>query len=356
MSLLNRFQIRLGTVGDAYTCQRLTRQFRSEFPFVTLASLRETAARGSLHIALLDGEPVGFVSYRKCRDGWQTVYELCVKREVHGLGIGRALLYSVPCPIRLKTTVDNTRANKFYANAGMKLVETVQGKKRPLNIYHMRVLSILCMGKNASIPALARASSMAYGTRHDHKPHDWPFMLDIRWDKYDWTDYMHKVCTYHPVQAMVADYECPTQTRRLYHQIKDLRAAGVLRIMVCPKFDGATRIIPNDCVVAVSVPSGYAGFLPQDLCEYSGWRLHLLGGSAPDVYALIPKLVGVGATVISLDGSSHESAAKKGTHYEGGRWVNRGDKADRDHTIVISGRNIAREMAVATQFMQPGLL
>lgn len=357
MTLLKHFRIRYGTSEDAPFCQKLTRQFRNELPFVTLVSLREAAARRNLLIAEMDGETVGFVSYRACRDGWQTVYELCVHRDYHQSGIGRALLYAVPAPIRLKCTQDNTRANRFYLNAGMKLAGVDNGKKRPLNIYHLRILSILCMGKKKEIPEIARRSGMAYGTRHDHKPHDWPFMVDIRWDKYDWQDYMHKICTWRPVQAMVADYESPSQRRVLYQQIKDLHAAGVLRVKVCPKFDGAVAHIPSWCVIAVSVPSQYAGFLPQDLGEYRGRKLHLLGGSAPDVYELIPKLRGVDATVISMDGNSHESASKKGSHYEGGRWVNNHrEKVDIAHTMVVSARNLANNLSAAQDVEQRLLL
>lgn len=362
MSLLNRFAIRLGTVDDAYLCQRMTRQFRTEFPFVTLVSLREAAQRGSLHIAMLDGEIVGFVSYRACRDGWQTIYELCVKREVHGLGIGRALLYSVPAPIRLKTTVDNTRANKFYTNAGMKLVETYQPKgtdskgnpKRPLNVYHLRILSILVQGNNEEMPRVARESGMAYGTRHIEKPRDWPFMVDIAWRKYDWSDYLDKVKTWQPVQAMVADYEDPTNRDAMLKQVDDLRAAGVLRVMVCPKFIGSVAHIPSWCIVAVSVPSEYAGFVPP-LSELTGRRIHLLGGSPVKQREWLTRLNAVGR-VISLDGNAHTGAAAKGVYWLNGKWQTDKEAFNLYALAVLSGRNIVSMMSEVTQFIQPGLL
>lgn len=354
MTLLNRFYIRLGTPEDAPYCQRLTRQFRTEFPFVTLVSLREAAARGSLHIAILDNEIVGFVSYRACRDGWQTIYELCVKREHHGLGIGRALLYSVPCPVRLKTTVDNTRANKFYVNAGMKLVETVQGKKRPLNVYHLRLLSILVQGNNEEMPRVARESGMAYGTRHIEKPRDWPFMVDIAWRKYDWSDYLDKVKAWRPVQAMVADYEDPTNRDMMLKQVDDLRAAGVLRVMVCPKFIGAVAHIPNDCVIAVSVPSEYAGFVPP-LNDLTGRRMHLLGGSPVKQREWLTRLNSVGR-VISLDGNAHTGAAAKGVYWLNGKWQTDKEAFNLYALAVLSGRNIVSMMSEVTQYVQPSLI
>lgn len=354
--LLGRFYIRHGTTDDAHMCQRMTRQFKDNFGRIHLGSLKEAAQRRSLHIAMLDGNPVGFVSYRACLDGWQTIYELCITREHHGTGIGRALLYSVPAPIRLKTTIDNARANRFYVNAGMKHVGIDPGRKRPLNIYHLRTLSIMCMGGKPEIPDIARQSGMAYGTRHDNKPYDWPFMVDIKWDNYDWRDYLTKLYTWRPVQAMVPDYEHPSQRAQMLKQVEDLYAAGVLRVKVCPKFDGATFDVPAHCIVAVSVPSDYSGFLPQDLGEYRGRKLHLLGGSAPTVYKLIPKLVGAGATVISLDGNSHETGAKTGSHFNGSRWQRGKDPVRYEHTIEVSGRNITRAMQTATEYTQKGLL
>lgn len=353
MTLLHRFQIRLGTSEDVYVCQKITRQFRNEFPFVTLASLREAAARHSLHIALLDGEIAGFCSFRQCRDGWQTIYELAVKREAHGLGIGRALLYSVPAPIRLKTTVDNARANRFYSNAGMKLVETIQGRKRPLNVYHLRLLSILVQGNNQEMPRVARDSGMAYGTRHVETPRDWPFMVDIHWKRYDWADYMQKVCAWKPVQAMVADYEHPSQRRQLYQQIKDLRAAGVLRVMVCPKFAGAVAHIPSWCVIAVSVPSEYAGFVPP-LDELKGRRIHLLGGSPVKQREWLTRLNSVGR-VISLDGNAHTGAAAKGVYWLNGKWQTDRETFNLYDLAVLSGRNIRDMMSEVTMYKQPGL-
>lgn len=354
MSLLKHFRIRYGTSEDAPFCQKLTRQFRNELPFVTLVSLREAAARRNLLIAEMDGETVGFVSYRACRDGWQTVYELCVSRDYHKSGIGRALLYAVPAPIRLKCTQDNARANRFYLNAGMKLAGVDNGKKRPLNIWHLRILSILVQGNNQQMPRVARESGMAYGTRHVEKPRDWPFMVDIHWKKYDWQDYMHKISAWRPVQAMAADYESPSQRRVLYQQIKDLRAAGVLRVMVCPKFEGATAHIPSWCIVAVSVPSEYAGFVPP-LSELKGRRIHLLGGSPVKQREWMTRLNSMGR-VISLDGNAHTGAAARGVYWQDSVWRTDKESFDLYDLAILSGRNIVRDMNTTTLYQQPQLL
>lgn len=296
--------IRKGTMGDVDLCQRLTRKHSKWFPFVMKSSLREAVLRGELHVAEQDGVFVGFVSFRCCRDGWQTVYELAVDDEYAKSGAGRNLLYSVPTPIRLKCPVDNHRANRFYADAGMKMVELLPAK-RPLCLWHMRVLCVHVQGGNKKVPQWARETGLAYGTRHDHKPAAYPFMVDINWKNYDWGNYIEKIQKWRPVMAMVADYESVEQKKLMLSQVESLRRLGVLRIMVCPKFDGAIKDIPNDCMLAVSVPSKYAGFLP-DPTEVGNRRVHLLGGSPKK----IRKAMNMYSAICSIDYNAHERAAQ----------------------------------------------
>ncbi len=158
--------------------------------------------------------------------------------------------------------------------------------------------------------------------------------------------------------ALACDYDHPSQRESVLDQLRTLNQAGVIRPTVCCKFNGAVRDIPADVVIAVSIPSQYAGFLPADLTEYNGRRLHLLGGSPLQWMDLIPKLHGVGAIVMSIDGSSHETGAQTGSHFDGetAGWVNRGKKADYAATIVYSGQAIQRIMNnYADGVLQPTL-
>jgi GNAT superfamily N-acetyltransferase len=367
-TLLGRLRIRLGVAADAERCQQIARQWRDELPVLTRVHFTDAvkpSGNRRLYVAEVDSRVVGFVRWnatgRGLNAGYNVVYDLAVDRAYHGLGIGRALLYAVPTPIRLKCTLDNAGGNRFYASAGMVLarVEThdEQGRAlaRPLNVWQMNVPTCLVAGGNQAFPKIARQSRMAYGVRADYTPHDWLFLVDINWRNYRWGDYLRKVRRWHPVAAMVADYEHPDQKRQLDQQIAQLQASGVLRVMVCPKFDGAVRDIPPDCVIALSVPSQYAGFLPADLSELANRRVHLLGGTPQQWLDLIPRLRGIGAQVLSVDGSSHETAAKKGTHWEAGRWVNRGKKAAYHATTVYSGLKIQAAMQ-QIQAKQPLLI
>lgn len=284
-----------------------------------------------------------------------TLYDLATDPRYTGLGIGRNLLYSVPQPTRLKCPVtvngQPNPANAFYTGAGFRLTET-NGK---LNTYELRVLTIFCAGGNRAYPDLARRSMMAFGARSDYPIYDYPFMVDVPFKNFAWAAHASVIYHTRPVFALALDYERRDQKSEILRQIQELRNWGILRIAVCCKFDGAIADIPADVMIAVSVPSQYAGFLPSDLSEYRGRRLHLLGGTPIQWLDLIPKLRGAGAIIVSADGSSHETAAKKGTHFEGSKWRNYGKRTDYAHTIVYSGREIVRAVNAVAEAQQLSL-
>lgn len=306
--------VRRGTLEDVDQCQRLTRAYAKWFPFVMKVSLREAVNRNSLYVAEVEGNFAGFVSFRECRDAWSTIYELATVPEYVGQGVGRALLYAVPAPVRLKVPVDNEKANTFYTNAGMILDRVETDKPRHLNIYHLYATCIHIQGGNSRVPEYARLSGMAYGTRHTEKPKGYCTMVDINWKKYEWQDYLAKLKQWKPVMAMVADYESPDQRELMLQQVQDLRDLGIIRILVCPKFDGAVKDIPEDCVLAISVPSKYAGFLPNPE-EVRHRKVHLLGGSPPKIRKELNNY-----TIVSVDFNAHTRNAPFGMYWNGEVW------------------------------------
>lgn len=346
------WQIQRAKLDDIPAIKQIANQYKNELGFVNRAALIESVSRRELFVATLrpHNDVVGFVNWHARRDGWHTIYELAVHRDYVGRGIGRALLYAVPTPTRLKCTADNP-ANEFYEGAGMALVRTEQGRKRALNVWERRILSILVKGNNQKIPEIARRSGMAYGTRHTETPRAWPYMVDIEWQNYDWLDYMHKIRRWRPVSAMCSYYEHPDQRRRLYRQIRDLRTAGVLRIMVCPKFAGAVAHIPLWCVVAVSVPSSYAGFVPEP-DELTGRHIHLLGGSPHKQRDMITK-----HDVLSVDGNAHTRAAALGSWWTGTQWKSTGPGTVPYYDVCEqSSRNIVKTLESAATVKQLRLL
>lgn len=196
-------------------------------------------------------------------------------------------------------------------------------------------------GGDKAAPKIAELSGMVYGTRHDYKPYAPIYMLDINWKRFEWTDYVAKVQEYQPIMAMTPDYESPAQRSNLYRCIRDLKPLVKL-VMVCPKFTGALAHIPSWCVIAVSVPTRYAGFLP-DFRELNSRKVHLLGGK-PEVQAdLIRKLCGVGAEIVSVDGSYHAMKAGYGQWFQFGKWHQiRGKTAPDNDLCLASAINISR--------------
>ncbi len=114
---------------------RVSRQYRNELGYVRKVSLQESIVRGNLIVALVEGSVVGFVNYRACKDGWNTIYELAVDKHYRGQHIGKGLLHSVPTPTRLKTTVDNFNAQEFYISCGFELSKIEEGRVRSLLVF-----------------------------------------------------------------------------------------------------------------------------------------------------------------------------------------------------------------------------
>jgi len=141
-----------------------------------------------------------------------------------------------------------------------------------------------CRGNDPDAPRLLRAEGWLYGFRSDATAYHRPYFIDINWRDYVWSDHLAVIRAWRPVMAIVADYEKPAQRLAMLTQVRDIRALGV-QPLVCPKFPGATLDIPADCVIAVSVPTGYAGFLPAPQ-ELRGRDLHFLGGH-PDQHVIL---------------------------------------------------------------------
>lgn len=356
--------IRVAQETDVDRCQQIARQWSHELGFVRRDSLLRGVDKRELFVAEVDGHVVGFVNWHNRRDGISKIYEIAVDREYLRRDIGRALLYAVPAPITLSCPVDND-SNQFYAAAGMILTETVPGRKRDLNIWKLSILPILCAGSNKTYPELAKRSFMAYGTRHDMKPQAWPFMIDLKWDKYDWSKYLTLLQEKRPVFAMVADYEPHISKEQMLAQVEDLRRVGILRIGVCIKKPMGIPDIPADCVVCISVPAKYAGYLPpqEEWRHLNGRMIHLLGGSPRQWFGsmtkwkgdggqkrvgLIAKFSGYGARIISLDGNSHTKSAQFNAKWINGKWsrptVREAPDVDYHGNIEKSGANIVRQL------------
>lgn len=179
---------------------------------------------------------------------------------------------------------------------------------------------IYVRGGDKKAPIIAQKAGAKYGIRHDYTPYDDVFMLDIRFKKYIWENYLLRARDLRPTYAMVADYEAPSQRNMLYQQIDDI-APYCKRIMICPKFDHALADIPVDdsFIIAISVPTSYSGFIP-DLSQLKNRKCHLLGGRPERQAELAIKIAGMGGEVLSADGNYLSVAAAYGRYFDSGIW------------------------------------
>lgn len=138
--------VRRGTLADLSPIKSLADAHRHELGFVLLPSLHKQIDRGEMLIAQQGGVLVGFVDYHRRRDGQVTLYHILVAPTARRQGVGQALLAGLAAEagasgaeqILLKCPVD-LPANAFYERYGFQLQETLNGRKRALNVWVLPV-------------------------------------------------------------------------------------------------------------------------------------------------------------------------------------------------------------------------
>lgn len=314
-------QIRRATLSDIKKIKHITDQYKQELGFVHTGKIKQAINKGYCHVADSIGGVVGFVIFYTRKDTWTTVYDIAVDPRFTRIGIGRKLLNSVPTPTQLKCTSNNP-SNMLYKICGFKLIGTENGKQQRLNIWKRRYLYIICRGSFKKIRILPLYElGFEYGTRHTEIPYHQPYMVDIHWEDYVWSDYLDKLKLWKPTFALVPDYEQPNPDMLLRH-IEDLKMLNIPRIGVCPKFKRAVYDIPPECIICVSIPTKYAGFLPNE-SELINRRIHLLGGSPQKQLKYIQQHPNL--HIMSMDGNAFVKAAFYRTIYLGhsNKWKNK---------------------------------
>lgn len=128
--------VRLATLDDIDAIKNIADKHTREIGFVLRPALIEHCRKGTLLVAVIDNSIIGFCNYHRRKDNISTIYEICVDDNYRNKGIARNLINEVPKPIQLKCSVDN-ESNIFYQKIGACMVDTLPGKKRNLNLYHI---------------------------------------------------------------------------------------------------------------------------------------------------------------------------------------------------------------------------
>ena len=138
----NDFIVRRAEISDLDSVKTLVDEYRQELGFVLRPALAEQINKGEMLVAVQRGHLLGFVDYHRRRDRQLTLYHIAVHPKSLRQGIGRALLDALvttanktdcekiylKCPTELS-------ANEFYRLYGFRLDETLNGRKRPLNVW-----------------------------------------------------------------------------------------------------------------------------------------------------------------------------------------------------------------------------
>lgn len=149
--------IRLAKPEDVDGAKLIAAQCAEELGFVNIATLLEAQKKDWLLIASRHDienqseEVIGFINFRIKKDNNGTLYEIAVKKDYRGKGIGKRLLNDLiwrvfvtgGTELRLKCPVD-LLANNFYQRNNFILYGTEPGRKRELNIwkYHISVANL----------------------------------------------------------------------------------------------------------------------------------------------------------------------------------------------------------------------
>ncbi len=116
--------IRSAREKDILAIKKIADANKRYLGFTKRVILGGSIAKAELHVAVTRRHVVGFIRWHKRRDGWTTVYELCVDELYHSHGAGRKLMGVIgDGPAKLKCHSDNP-AIQFYNHLGFKTIST----------------------------------------------------------------------------------------------------------------------------------------------------------------------------------------------------------------------------------------
>ena len=142
---------------------------------------------------------------------------------------------------------------------------------------------------------------MTYGAQLPGTVYFSPEFVDQDWKRPDRAAYVAAVAQHRPRMATVLDWERDEQLPEVLAWSEDV-APFVERVIIIPKVFGGIPRLPRriggrKVVLGYSVPTRYGGTeLP--LWEFTGWPVHLLGGSPHRQIAMAHYL-----NVVSADGN-----------------------------------------------------
>jgi ribosomal protein S18 acetylase RimI-like enzyme len=135
-------KIRYAVAEDLDAVKALADEFKHQLGFVRHTALERSIERSEILVAIERKKAIGFVEYHHRLDGQTTLYHIAVDKSSQGRGVGRALLERLYSEARANSALqiclkcpNDLPANEFYPRCQYRLQETLNGRKRPLNVW-----------------------------------------------------------------------------------------------------------------------------------------------------------------------------------------------------------------------------
>lgn len=195
---------------------------------------------------------------------------------------------------------------------------------------------IFCYGGNKTFADIAISAGYKYGVQLPNTAYYPPYFADQDWKRPDREAYMNALIRYRPEIASVLDWERMEQLPEVLEWAEEA-AQYVQTVILIPKVHNSVGMLPRfiggkPIRLGYSVPTRFAG-TELFLSEFTGWPVHLLGGSPRTQKSLSRYL-----RVVSADGNmaakmanerclffDHERRTDKGywatfADYDGNKW------------------------------------
>jgi hypothetical protein len=200
---------------------------------------------------------------------------------------------------------------------------------------------IYCAAGNRRFAQIALDAGFRYGAQLPNTIYHSPYFVDQNWRKPDRNRYMTALATHKPHMATVLDLERDEQLPEVLDWAQEA-AAHVQVVVVIPKAQGIIAHLPRfingtEVRLGYSVPTRFAG-TEVPVWEFTGWPVHLLGGSPQNQLRLARYL-----NVQSADGNAAQRAALTGIEWRRGKWGRGQADLGTDmpyHVFATSCRNI----------------
>lgn len=124
------YSVRAAVLEDLPIVERIAKANQDSLGFTYRFIFKAAIEYKSLALLVAckeDSEVVGFMRWERGLDGWDTVHEICVRKDFRREGIGRLLLDQIPRPMRLRCLV-RADSNSFFEHLGFARAGEVCGK------------------------------------------------------------------------------------------------------------------------------------------------------------------------------------------------------------------------------------